>query len=175
MGVEEGKPAAGQEGVQSEWLYKGNCACVIALGEALSSPSFALDGGEELEIAGFYLVSKDRKAHRIGSTFGDEFSDHMRGSQNYFYLAHSKLRSASFEPELLVGELPEHIEGNSRIARDKEALWKKAFLSGEENMPHSFKNPEYHHFKYTFFRQPGDLHVDMFGTSTLLFTDSVQA
>ena len=175
MGVEGGKPKDGQEGVQPEWFYKGNGAGVIAPGDALPSPSFALDGGEEPEIAGFYLVGDDGKVHRLGYTLANEFSDHITERQNYLYLAHSKLRPASFGPELLVGELPMHIDGQSRIERGEKTLWQKAFLSGEDNMSHTFKNLEHHHFKYSIFRQPGDLHVHMFGTATLSFADGIQA
>ena len=35
-------------------------------------------------------------------------------------------------------------------------------------------NLEHHHFKYGLFRQPGDLHVHMFGTATLSFADKVR-
>jgi hypothetical protein len=38
-------------------------------------------------------------------------------------------------------------------------------------MSHSFANLEHHHFKYGLFRQPGDVHVHMFGTATLSFAD----
>jgi hypothetical protein len=175
MGVEKGKPAAGEEGVQPEWFYKGNGTGMVAPGSALPSPSFALDGGEEPEIAGFYLIGKDGAVHRIGYSLANEFSDHVTEKQNYLYLAHSKLRPASFGPELLVGELPPHIEGHSKIERDGNALWGKDFLSGEDNMSHSFRNLEHHHFKYDLFRQPGDLHVHMFGTATLSFADSIAA
>jgi len=175
MGVEKGKPAAGEEGVQPEWFYKGNGTGMVAPGSALPSPSFALDGGEEPEIAGFYLIGEDGAVHRIGYTLANEFSDHVTEKQNYLYLAHSKLRPASFGPELLVGELPAHIEGHSKIERNGNTLWGKDFLSGEDNMSHSFRNLEHHHFKYDLFRQPGDLHVHMFGTATLSFADSVAA
>ncbi|AEF56230.1 AraD1 family protein [Marinomonas posidonica] len=175
MGVEGGKPIEGQEGVQPEWFYKGNGAGVMAPGEAILSPSFALDGGEEPEIAGFYLIGEDGKVHRLGYTLANEFSDHVTERQNYLYLAHSKLRPAAFGPELLVGELPRHIEGHSRIERGETTLWEKGFVSGEDNMSHTFKNLEHHHFKYAIFRQPGDLHVHMFGTATLSFADGVQA
>lgn len=173
MGVEHGKPAAGEEGVQPEWFYKGNGAGIVPPGGALSSPAFALDGGEEPEIAGFYLIGQDGQVHRIGYTLANEFSDHITEKQNYLYLAHSKLRPASFGPELLVGKLPDHIEGHSQIKRDGEAIWGKDFLSGEDNMSHSFRNLEHHHFKYGLFRQPGDLHVHMFGTATLSFADQI--
>lgn len=41
-------------------------------------------------------------------------------------------------------------------------------------MSHSLANLEHHHFKYDIFRQPGDLHVHMFGTATLSFADQVE-
>lgn len=88
---------------------------------------------------------------------------------NYLFLAHSKLRPASFGPELLVGELPRHIEGRSRIIRGDEVIFDQPFLSGEDNMSHTIANLEHHHFKYAPFRRAGDLHVHMFGTATLSF------
>src|SRR5688500_17115065 len=56
MGLEGGKPAAGQKGVQPEWFYKGNGYTVVNPGQAIPSPSFALDAGEEPEIAGIYVI-----------------------------------------------------------------------------------------------------------------------
>jgi len=41
-------------------------------------------------------------------------------------------------------------------------------------MSHSLANLEHHHFKYDLFRQPGDVHVHMFGTATLSFADGVK-
>ncbi len=93
---------------------------------------------------------------------------------NYLYLAHSKLRPASFGPELLVGDLPADVRGQSRIRRGGAVIWEKPFLSGEANMSHSLANLEHHHFKYRIFRQPGDLHVHMFGTATLSFADGIK-
>lgn len=174
MGIEGGKPKAGETGVQPEWFYKGTGVNAIAPGEALVSPSFALDGGEEPEIAGFYLMGEDGTAFRIGFSLANEFSDHVTEKINYLYLAHSKLRPAAFGPELLVGELPEHVTGASRILRDGKVIWEKPFLSGEGNMSHTIANLEYHHFKYDLFRQPGDLHVHMFGTATLSFADGIK-
>ena len=69
--------------------------------------------------------------------------------------------------------LPEKVEGTSRIYRDGAVLWEKPFLSGEGNMSHTLANLEHHHFKYDVFRQPGDLHVHMFGTATLSFADGI--
>ena len=75
---------------------------------------------------------------------------------NYLWLAHSKLRNASFGPEILVGDLPADIRGTSRILRGGRTLWEKPFLSGEQNMSHSIANLERHHFKYPVFRQAGE-------------------
>jgi hypothetical protein len=41
-------------------------------------------------------------------------------------------------------------------------------------MSHTFANLEYHHFKYSLFRAPGDVHVHMFGTATLSFADGIR-
>ena len=53
-------------------------------------------------------------------------------------------------------------------------IWEKPFLSGEDNMSHTIANLEHHHFKYDLFRQPGDIHVHMFGTATLSFADGIK-
>lgn len=174
MGLEGGKPAAGERGVQPEWFYKGNGHAVVNPGHPLPSPGFALDAGEEPEIAGIYLIDGNGQPRRLGFALANEFSDHVTERINYLFLAHSKLRAASFGPELRLGDLPAHIEGMSRILRDGKVLWEKPFLSGEDNMSHTIANLEYHHFKYDLFRQPGDVHVHMFGTATLSFADGVR-
>ncbi len=174
MGIEGGKPAAGTPGVQPEWFYKGNGHTAVAPGKPLVSPGFAEDGGEEPELAGIYIIGKDGTAYRIGWALANEFSDHVTERVNYLYLAHSKLRQASFGPEILLGELPQDVRGSTRIRRNGAVLWEKPFLSGEANMSHTFANLEHHHFKYELFRQPGDLHVHMFGTATLSFADGIR-
>lgn len=171
MGLEGGKPAKGASGVQPEWFYKGDGTMLVPPEADLPSPSFALDGGEEPEIAGIYIVDDKGRPARIGFALGNEFSDHVTERQNYLYLAHSKLRPASVGPELLVGDLPVDIQGVSRIRRGKETLFQKPFLSGEQNMAHTIANLEAHHFKYALFRRPGDVHIHFFGTATLSFSD----
>jgi hypothetical protein len=174
MGLEGGKPET-LPGVQPEWFYKGNGTQAVAPGAPLVSPSFGLDAGEEPEIAGIYLIGPDGTPWRVGFALANEFSDHVTERQNYLFLAHSKLRPASFGPEILLGPLPGHVEGASRIRRGGEVVWEKPFLSGEANMSHTIANLEHHHFKYRLFRQPCDLHVHMFGTATLSFADGVKA
>ncbi|QFQ89579.1 GguC protein (plasmid) [Paracoccus kondratievae] len=175
MGLEGGKPGTGQVGAQPEWFYKGNGHAAVAPGAALDSPGFALDAGEEPEIAGLYVIGPDGTPFRLGFALGNEFSDHVTERGNYLWLAHSKLRPASFGPEMLLGALPQHVEGTSRILRDGATLWERPFLSGEANMSHSIANLEHHHFKYALFRQPGDVHVHFLGTATLSFADGVHA
>jgi hypothetical protein len=174
MGVEGGKPAAGAEGVQPEWFYKGDGSCLVAPGAPLTSPAFALDSGEEPEIAGIYLIDGDGTPVRLGFALANEFSDHVTERGNYLWLAHSKLRQAALGPEIRVGELPDHVQGTSRILRDGAAIWEKPFLSGESNMSHTIANLEHHHFKYGLFRRPGDVHVHFFGTATLSFSEGVK-
>ncbi len=174
LGVEGGKPADGQAGVQPEWFYKGDGSIVAASGATLAMPDFALDGGEEPEIAGLYLIGDDGQPCRVGFAIGNEFSDHVTERQNYLYLAHSKLRACGVGPALLVGELPAHIEGVSRVLDTAgKVRWQKAFVSGEQNMSHTVANLEHHHFKYGLFKRPGDVHVHFFGTATLSFADGV--
>ncbi|MFP5391213.1 MAG: AraD1 family protein [Gammaproteobacteria bacterium] len=174
MGVEGGKPAEGQRGVQPEWFYKGDGSIVRAAGQTLPMPEFSLDGGEEPEIAGLYVIGDDGQPYRVGYAIGNEFSDHVTERQNYLYLAHSKLRVCGLGPALLVGELPAHVQGASRIiGADGQVRWEKPFVSGEQNMSHTIANLEYHHFKYGLFTRPGDVHVHFFGTATLSFADNI--
>jgi len=174
MGEAGGKPADGKPGVQPEWFYKGDGATLVGPGEALPMPAFALDGGEEPEIAGVYLIGGDGAPLRLGFALGNEFSDHVTERENYLWLAHSKLRLAALGPELLLGELPRDVRGISRIRRDGAVLWEKPFSTGEANMTHSLANLEHHHFKYARFRRPGDVHVHFFGTATASFADGIE-
>ena len=175
MGLEGGKPGAGHVGAQPEWFYKGNGHAATAPGAALTSPGFALDAGEEPEIAGLYVIAPDGRPVRVGFALANEFSDHVTERGNYLWLAHSKLRPASYGPEMLVGDLPDDVQGTSAVIRDDRTIWEKPFLSGEANMSHSLANLEHHHFKYALFRQPGDVHVHFFGTATLSFADGISA
>ncbi len=173
LGLEGGKPEAGKIGAQPEWFYKGDGSSIIAPYAPIPVPAFALDGGEEPELVGLYLIGIDEKPYRLGFSIGNEFSDHVTERQNYLWLAHSKLRHCSFGPELLVVGVPRALRGVSRVLRDGQPIWEKAFLTGEENMCHTISNLEHHHFKYPQFRRPGDLHVHFFGTATLSFADGV--
>ena len=82
-GVEGGIPRQGRPGAQPEWFYKGDGSMVVAPGQALTSPDFALDGGEEPELVGLYLIGPDGTPHRLGVALGNEFPDHSTERQNY--------------------------------------------------------------------------------------------
>ncbi len=174
LGVEGGRPPVGEIGAQPEWFYKGDGSTVINPGQPLPSPSFALDGGEEPEIVGLYVIAPDGTPWRMGFALGNEFSDHVTERGNYLWLAHSKLRACSFGPEVLVGAFPASIVGTSKISRGGETLWQKPFLSGDDHMCHALANLERHHFKYPLFRRPGDAHAHFFGTATLSFSDGIK-
>jgi hypothetical protein len=175
MGLEGGKPALGHVGVAPEWFYKGDGAIVRASGQDIEMPEFALDGGDETEIVGLYVIAGDGTPWRVGFALGNEFSDHVTEQQNYLYLAHSKLRACSVGPALRVGALPSHVGGHTRL-RDTagKVRWEKPFLSGETNMSHTIANLEHHHFKYALFRRPGDVHLHFFGAATLSFSDGIR-
>jgi hypothetical protein len=174
IGVDGGKPAPGEISVQPEWFYKGNGNFIVAPEQPLLLPGFGLDGGEEAELAGLYVIGESGAVLRVGFTLGNEFSDHVTERQNYLYLAHSKLRTSSFGPELLVGDLPSDIQGQVRIVRDGEEIWSETFFTGEDNMSYRIADLEHHHFKYIPFREPGDIHCHYFGTATLSFSAGVE-
>ena len=175
MGLDgRGKPPPGEIGVQPEWFFKGVGTCVVAPGEDLPLPSFAEAGAEEAEIVGLYLIDREGNPRRIGYAIGNEYSDHVTESQNYLYLAHSKLRACSIGPELLLGELPQEVRGTSRVLRDSSVLWEGEFLSGEKHMSHSIANLEHYHFRYPMFRRPGDLHAYFFGAAIMSFAAGIE-
>ncbi len=174
LGLAGGKPKNSGPGVQPEWFYKGDGQQLVPPGGDLPLPDFALDGGEEPEIAGLYVIAPDGRPWRVGFALGNEYSDHVTERQNYLYLAHSKLRACAVGPELRTGQLPDNLAGESRIVRGGKVIWKKPFLSGEANMSHAIANLEYHHFKYDLFRRPGDVHIHFFGTATLSVSDGIK-
>ena len=147
-GLEGGKPPEGQISVQPEWFYKGNGYNVVPPEQSLVSPPFALDGGEEAELVGLYVIAESGEILRVGFALGNEFSDHVMEAKNYLYLAHSKLRACSFGPEIIIGAPPAEVSGRVCIKRNGETLWEAPFLTGEERMSYSISNLEHHHFKY---------------------------
>ena len=149
MGLEGGKPARGAGRRAAGMVLQGQRHHGGRARRSRSSrPPSRMDAGEEPEIAGIYLIGDDGTPFRIGFALANEFSDHVTERVNYLYLAHSKLRNASFGPEILVGDAAGDVRGTSRILRDGKTIWEKPFLSGEANMSHTIANLEHHHFKY---------------------------
>lgn len=168
-GEAEGRPEAGQIGVQPEWFYKGNGSILRAYGEPLDVPAFAEDGGEEAEVAGVYLIDDAGVPRRLGFVIGNEFSDHVMERRNYLYLAPSKLRTCALGPELALDADFAALTGTVRIERNGEPVWTETIVTGETHMVHSLANLEHHHFKYPTHRQPGDAHLHFFGTGAFSF------
>lgn len=173
-GLVGGRPAPGKTGVQPEWFYKGNGLILRAHTEPLEIPSFGMDGGEEAEVAGAYLIGSDGRPRRVGLMQGNEFSDHKMESQNYLCLAHSKLRTCAVGPELALGQEFQAARGLVRLFRGERILWSSVFATGEQNMSHSLANLEHHHFKYLQHRRPGDVHIHFFGADAFSFGEGVQ-
>ncbi len=171
MGLEGGKPGWGERGVSPEWFYKGNGTAIKGSGETLELPAFALDGGEEPELAACYVIDPDGKPRRLGFALGNEWSDHATERINYLYLAPSKLRECAVGPELVTDFDFKKLELSCVVSRSGRKIYESGPLyTGEEYMSHTLANCEDHHFKYPQHRVPGDAHVHFFGTSQLSFS-----
>ena len=170
MGLDGGKPQVGMRGTAPEWFYKGNGICLRGHRSYLDLPAFALDGGEEPEFVGCYVIGPEGVPYRVGFALGNEWSDHATEKINYLYLAPSKIRTCSVGPELVVGGEFEDLDVRVTVTRDGQQIYDSGDLkSGQQFMCHSLANCEDHHFKYPLHRQPGDVHLHFFGTSKLSF------
>ena len=170
MGLQGGKPSPGKRGVQPEWFYKGNGAILRGHNDFLEIPDFTEDGGEEPEIVGCYIIDEDGIPCRVGFAIGNEWADHQMERVNYLWLAPSKMRNCAVGPELVTDEMFQDIQGDCRITRKEEEIYHSGqLLTGENHMSHSLSNLEDHHFKYPYFRLPGDIHLHFFGTMKLSF------
>ena len=174
LGMEGGRPQEGKIGTPPEWFYKGTGTMLRAHNEPLDVPVFGLDGGEEAEIAGVYLIDSEGRPRRIGMAGGNEFSDHRFEKTNYLHLASSKLRTSSLGPELVLDPKFDSVRVDVAIQRAGGVLWSKSIRTGENEMCHSLRNIEHHHFKFEAHRRPGDVHVHFFGTDYLSFGDGIQ-
>lgn len=173
-GIEGGRPAEGCIGVSPEWFYKGNGNMLRAHDEPLEVPAFAEDGGEEAEVATVYVIGPEGNPWRIGMATGNEFSDHCFEKKNYLNLASSKLRTCSIGPELVIDPAFDSVPGKVTIHRDGKVLWSKQIRTGEEEMCHSLRNIEHHHFKFQAHRWPGDIHVHFLGADCLSFGEGIR-
>lgn len=173
-GVEGGTPPPGQIGTAPEWFYKGTGCILRAHNEPLDVPPYAEDGGEEPELAGAYIITRDGRPVRIGILQGNEFSDHKTERRNYLYLAPSKLRTCSIGPEIVLDADFSAATGSVSIERGGATIWQKSLASGEANMCHSLANIEHHHFKFDEHRRPGDAHVHFFGADAFSFGEGVE-
>jgi hypothetical protein len=173
-GLEGGRPATGEIGIAPEWFHKGYGLSVHAHGEPLLIPAYAEDGGEEAEIAVVYVIGPDGQPYRVGMTQGNEFSDHRFEKKNYLNLAGSKLRTCSIGPELVIDPDFRTVPGTVTITRGEQKFWSQPISSGEEEMSHSMRNLEHHHFKFELHRRPGDVHIHFLGAHSLSFGQGIE-
>jgi len=173
-GLAGGRPAPGQIGVAPEWFYKGCGTVLRAHGEPLEVPAFGLDGGEEAEVAGSYVIDLNGTPRRAGLVLANEFSDHKMEQQGYLHLASSKLRTCAIGPELIVNGEFDSALGKVRILRQGKAVWSHKFATGEKNMSHTVANLEHHHFKYAAHCRPGDAHIHFFGADAFSFGEGIE-
>jgi hypothetical protein len=174
LGLAGGRPAPGEIGAAPEWFYKGTGTMLRAHGESLDVPTFAEDGGEEAELAGVYFIDAAGRPRRIGMAIGNEFSDHVFERRNYLNLASSKLRTCALGPELAIDPAFQSVQGRVTIERGGRVLWSKVIATGEDEMCHSLRNIEHHHFKFEAHRRPGDVHVHYFGACALSCGDGIR-
>jgi hypothetical protein len=173
-GVEGGRPGDGEIGIAPEWFHKGYGSIVHAHGEPLLIPAYAEDGGEEAEIAVAYVIGPDGRPYRVGMAQGNEFSDHRFEKKNYLNLAGSKLRTCSIGPELVIDPDFRTVPGTVTITRNGQEFWSQPISSGEEEMSHSLRNLEHHHFKFELHRRPGDVHIHFLGAHSLSFGQGIE-
>ncbi len=172
-GLEGGKPADNQTGIQPEWFFKGLGHCLAETGTSVAIPPYAASFGEEPEIAGVYLVDDAGQPHRLGFLLVNDFSDHRLEASNYLYVAPSKLHACGVGPALLLGALPTTVEGETCILRAGRPYWRATFQTGEAHMSHSIANLEHHHFKHRTLLHPGDLHIHMFGCPRFSYDEGI--
>jgi hypothetical protein len=107
-------------------------------------------------------------------TQGNEFSDHRFEKKNYLNLAGSKLRTCSIGPELVIDPDFRTVAGTVTIERGGRDFWSQPISSGEEEMSHSLRNLEHHHFKFELHRRPGDVHIHFLGAHSLSFGQGIE-
>jgi hypothetical protein len=173
-GVEGGRPGDGEIGIAPEWFHKGYGSAVHAHGDPLVVPAYAEDGGEEAEIAVAYVIGPDGRPYRVGMAQGNEFSDHRFEKKNYLNLAGSKLRTCSIGPELVIDPDFRTVPGTVAIQRGGRDFWSQPISSGEEEMSHSLRNLEHHHFKFELHRRHGDVHIHFLGAHSLSFGQGIE-
>lgn len=169
-GLEGGQPQPGQRGAAPEWFYKGDGSIVRGWWEPLDLPPFALDGGEEPELVGCYVVDHHGVPRRLGFALGNEWTDHATEKLNYLYLAPAKLRACSVGPELVLDWDFQSLTLQCTVSRGGQTLYDSGPLhTGQRHMCHSLANLEDHHFKFPQHRQPNTMHLHFLGTSRISY------
>ena len=167
-GTREGRPAA------PPWFHKGNGAHLRAHGEALTIPSFAESGAEEAELVGVWIIDEKGKPVRVGLTPGNEFADPAMAAAEPRLLSHSKLRTCSIGPELVLDGDFTDVGGAVRVERAGKRIWSREIVTGERHTQFTLDEVASQHFKYPPHRVPGDVHLHFLGGSVSSYGDGVR-
>jgi hypothetical protein len=84
------------------------------------------------------------------------------------------LRTCSIGPELVIDPDFRTVPGTVTIERGGRTFWSQPISSGEEEMSHSLRNLEHHHFKFELHRRPGDVHIHFLGAHSLSFGQGIE-
>ena len=144
MGLEGGKPGAGRGGRAAGMVLQGRRLDASSPpASRLPSPAFALDGGEEPEIAGIYLIGAGRHA----------VPPRLRARQRILRPRHRAAELSLARPFQAARLRARPGAAGRRAAAPTcaappascataRSIWEKPFLSGEENMSHTIANLE---------------------------------
>ena len=177
MGL-EGRQAGGRASAacSRNGSTRATASTVVPPGAPFRSPDFALDGGEEPEIVGIYVIGPDGTPCALGFALGNEFSDHVTERQNYLWLAHSKLAAVPRSGRrLLIGDAAGRRARRRRgSARRRGHLGKAVPVGRGQHVATPSPTSSTITSSIALFRRPGDVHVHFFGTATLSFSDGVK-
>ena len=149
MGLESGKPARGEVGVQPEWFYKGNGVFAVAPGKPLGLARFR--EGRRRGAGDRRHLCDRRRRHAVPGR--------LRAVQRVLRPRHRARQLSLPRPQQAAGtrrsgrrswsgRCPTTSGERRASTAAGKVLWEKPFLSGEANMSHSIANLEHHHFKY---------------------------
>lgn len=167
-GTSGGRPIA------PPWFTKGNGAHLRAHGEALTIPSFAIGGAEEIELAAVWVITANGSPMLVGLTPGNEFCDPALEAADPRMRTHGKLRPCAIGPEIVIDGEYAGVRGSVRIERGGQPMWSREVATGTPITQFSLEEIEASLFRYDSHRIPGDAHVHFLGGSVCSYNEGVR-
>ena len=151
LGPEGGVPAAGQQGIQPEWFYKGDGDSVWWRPRR-PCPTRLCPGWRRGSLRSWASIWDRAGRHRRTAglrPWGNEFSDHVTEKFNLSLAGPFQAVAMPVRCPGTQGPAPcsAAVTGSSRVRRGNDLVFDKPFLSGEENMSHTIANLEAHQFQ----------------------------